>query len=83
MTKRRVGVLARAKLSAARGMYPELLPPLRGPPVSLRLGHAQALTPHRGVIHYLRTASLPQEGGLLRVDANLVFTALARSASAT
>ena len=28
--------------------------------VSLRLGHATALTPHRGVIHYRGAASLPQ-----------------------
>ena len=28
-------------------------------PVSLRLGHAAALTPHRGVIHSPRAASLP------------------------
>ena len=26
---------------------------------SLRLGHARVLTPHRGVIHYARAASLP------------------------
>ena len=31
--------------------------------VSLRLGHAAALTPHRGVIHYRVAASLPREGG--------------------
>ena len=30
--------------------------------VSLRLGHARALTPHRGVIHYPRAASLPTKG---------------------
>ena len=33
--------------------------------VSLRLGHARALTPHRGVIHYPRAASLPLGGRLL------------------
>ncbi len=27
--------------------------------VSLWLGHARVLTPHRGVIHYARAASLP------------------------
>ena len=37
---------------------------LRVPPVSLRLGHAQALTPHRGVIHSPRTGLLPPGGRL-------------------
>ena len=32
------------------------------PPVSLRLGHATALTPHRGVIHSRVAASLPHWG---------------------
>ena len=41
-----------------------LLPPLSRSPVSLRLGHARALTPHRGVIHYPRAASLPPGGRL-------------------
>jgi len=41
-----------------------LLPPLTRSPVSLRLGHARALTPHRGVIHYPRAASLPPGGRL-------------------
>ena len=31
---------------------------------SLRLGHARVLTPHRGVIHYARAASLPPLQGL-------------------
>ena len=31
--------------------------------VSLRLGHARVLTPHRGVIHCARAASLPPGGG--------------------
>ena len=35
-----------------------------GPPVSLRLGHATALTPHCGVIHYRGAASLPHRGRL-------------------
>ena len=30
---------------------------------SLRLGHARVLTPHRGVIHCARAASLPPGGG--------------------
>ena len=34
-------------------------PPLRGPPVSLRLGHAAVLTVRRTVIHYRFAASLP------------------------
>ena len=42
-----------------------LLPPLTRSPVSLRLGHARALTPHRGVIHYPRAASLPPGGRLI------------------
>ena len=32
--------------------------------VSLRLGHATALTPHRGVIHYRVATSLPLGGNL-------------------
>ena len=32
--------------------------------LSLRLGHAVALTAHRAVIHYRSAASLPQEGGM-------------------
>ena len=36
----------------------------RGPPVSLRLGHATALTTHRVVIHYRVAASLPPRGRL-------------------
>ena len=35
-------------------------PPRGGHPVSLRLGHATALTSHRDVIHYRVAASLPQ-----------------------
>ena len=31
--------------------------------VSLRLGHARALTPHRGVIHFPRVALLPKVRG--------------------
>ena len=38
--------------------------PLPSATVSLRLGHARALTPHRGVIHYPRAASLPPGGRL-------------------
>ena len=37
---------------------------LFGPPFSLRLGHASALTVHRTVIHYLVAASLPRKGRL-------------------
>ena len=37
---------------------------LFGPPFSLRLGHASALTVHRTVIHYLVVASLPRKGRL-------------------
>ena len=36
---------------------------LRLPPVSLRLGHTRALTPHCGVIHSPRAASLPTGEG--------------------
>ena len=54
------------KTSKLRG----LLPPLTRSPVSLRLGHARALTPHRGVIHYPRAASLPL-GGRLFVSPNV------------
>ena len=39
--------------------------PLPRATVSLRLGHARALTPHRGVIHYPRAASLPLGGRLI------------------
>ena len=35
---------------------------LRVPPVSLRLGHAAGLTPHRGVIQHRVAASLPIKG---------------------
>ena len=38
---------------------------LRLPPVSLRLGHARALTRPRRVIHSPRAASLPTGEGLL------------------
>ena len=38
---------------------------LRLPPVSLRLGHTRALTPHCGVIHSPRAASLPTGEGFL------------------
>ena len=40
--------------------------------VSLRLGHAAALTPHRGVIHYRVAASLPHEGGLYRLVSDTI-----------
>ena len=43
--------------------------------VSLRLSHARALTPHRGVIHYPRVASLPLGG---RLFANLIITQIGR-----
>ena len=38
-------------------------PPPMAEPFSLRLGHARALTTVQVVIHYPRTASLPQRGG--------------------
>ena len=55
----------RRQLAAVRTTQPRL--PLRHfltkmPPVSLRLGHARVLTPHRGVIHSPRAASLPHKG---------------------
>ena len=34
---------------------------------SLWLGHARVLTPHRGVIHYARAASLPLGGSLGKI----------------
>ena len=49
---------------------------LRGPPVSLRLGHARALTRPRRVIHSPRAASLPAGEGRLMVafhNNNYVF----------
>ena len=50
---------------------------LRRAPVSLRLGHARALTAHRAVIHYPRAASLPHKGrlgyGVLIVNASNNF----------
>ena len=36
-----------------------------GDSVSLRLGHATALTPHCGVIHYRVATSLPPGGSLI------------------
>ena len=39
------------------------------PPVSLRFGHATALTVHRTVIHYRSAASLPTGEGLAKIQA--------------
>ena len=40
---------------------------LRQEQFSLRLGHTRVLTPHRGVIHYARAASLPPPYGFMRL----------------
>ena len=52
-----------------RGSAPH--PPLRGPPVSLRLGHTRALSLHRSEIQSPRAASLPAEEGKNRRGANM------------
>ena len=51
-------------VSHIRGRFPTHHSKLWSP-VSLRLGHATALTCHRQVIHYRGAASLPQGGELL------------------
>ena len=52
-----------------RGSTPH--PPLRGPPVSLRLGHTRALSLHRSEIQSPRAASLPAEEGKKKRGANM------------
>ena len=56
----------------SRGLLPSRL---RRATVSLRLGHARALTPHRGVIHYPRATSLPLGG---RLFADPIITQIGR-----
>ena len=63
--EKRSGVRKRT-IGYACGRRPHPSAALRLPPVSLRLGHAAALTCHRHVIHYRGAASLPKgEGSFL------------------
>ena len=59
--------LAAARARSGEKLGRDLLQPFHqpsaGPPVSLRLGHAPALTVHRTVIHYRSAALLPFSGG--------------------